>query len=804
VKVPYLPLLLASTLAIPLHAAERPTLPPGPATSVDAPAPYRYLDWVPRREIDGLPRAQRPRHTGVCPGYYLPPLIMSPAPDQADDTLLPVEAASDHYEMVGRDTIRMRGKVVVQRGKRLLESEQLDINTDSRRAELTGDVRIRQEGMLLTGEHAILDLEGKRMAVDDAEYVIHQTHVRGSATRIHNTRENVLVLDRSTYTTCEPGADTWYFQADDLRLNRETGWGTARNALIRVKDVPVVWLPWVMFPIDDRRQSGFLFPAIGTNDTTGFDYAQPYYWNIAPDMDATITPRYMSRRGTGTEAEFRYLTDNSSGQAGGAYLGNDELYDARARYLTLWKHTSAWSSGWGTQVDYSKVSDPDYFLDLGTNLDSSAQTYLNQSALTSYRTDHWTFGALVQSFQTLDKIIIASGPGARPYRRMPQLRADGFGQIGDSGLNWSLATEAVRFEHPDEDLPQPGSANRNTVSPGLGYRRETAWGYVSPRMRAIATRYRLLDNDDGEPVRTINTWVSSVDSGLILERQTSLAGRDQVQTLEPRLFLLYSPASESQNDIPLFDTTGYTFSYDQLFRDNRFIGGDRFGDARQASLGLTSRLIDVSSGEEWLRMSLGQAFYFADREVALSEDAPPVTTPRSAIANRISWQIGRRWTAYEDSEWDDATQNLDNLSVGLQYSDEENYVFNTSYIYHDPDATSASPGDEKIKQSDVSFILPLAARWSLLTRWGYDVERQRSFDNMVGIEYEACCWQLRLVNRRFLEESPDNLALVKPRQGIYLQFQLKGLGGVGNQVESLLESGIPGFEDREDTRRYRF
>lgn len=818
VKDPRIPLLASPSFAsalllgvpvltAPVFAADVPALPTGPVTSVDAPAPYRYLDWVSRDEIDTLPLEQRPQHTGVCPGYYLPPVVV-PRETVDDDTKAPLEASAEHYEMVGDSQVMMRGGVVVQQGTRMLESDQLELDTQTKQAQLKDNVRVRQAGMLMTGEKADIDLTSKKLAVENAEYVIHANHIRGTASRIHNTSRNVLVLDRSTYTTCEPGANTWYFQADDLRLNAPLGWGTAKHMVIKVKDIPVFYLPWFMFPIDDRRQSGFLFPEpINLDRSGGFEIGLPYYLNLAPNYDATITPVILSKRGTVLNTEFRYLTPTSEGDVGGGYMQNDKLYDGEKRHFRYWHHDSDFKNGWSTHTDYSRVSDRDYFNDIDSDLNASAMTHLNQLAQTNYRTDHWNFLGLVQQFQTLDKL---AAPDDEPYRRVPQLRADGGNQLSWPGWYWTLGSEAVLFEHPNALATLPHEAQRLTLSPGVGYRIENAYSYVSPRLRSISTQYDVepgaidavaLATFDESP--DINTYIASMDSGLIFERNTRWFGNEQTQTLEPRAFLLYVPREDEQNAIPLFDTAAYTFSYDQLFRENRFTGGDRYGDEKKLALGVTTRLISDDTGEEWLRMSVGQAFYFDDRFVQLSAETPPQETDTSALAGRIVWQMARNWFFYHDVEWDSDVNNIDNMNTGFQVNKDNEYLVNFGYLYHDDEALTASPEDEKLKQTDLSFILPLTARWSLLGRWGYDVELNRSFDNMVGVEYDSCCWRFRVISRRFLQESDVDVNAVEPKPNIAFQIELKGLAGL-RSGEKWLEDSISGYQDREEQRKYRF
>jgi LPS-assembly protein len=572
----------------------------------------------------------------------------------------------------------------------------------------------------------------------------------------------------------------------------------------------VFYLPWFMFPIDDRRQSGFLFPSIGTSTSGGLELGSPYYLNLAPNYDATVTPVYMSKRGTLLNSEFRYLTETGEGDLGGGFLDRDEMYDDDKRYLGFWHHSSNFRNGWTAGVDYNKVSDDDYFIDIDTDLSSSSLTYLNQSVITNYRTDHWNFQALAQQFQTID---INVSPASEPYKRVPQLRVLGYDLIGEEGAYWFLGTEAVVFEHPHDYTRKPAEAQRLTLSPGVGYQFENAYSYVEPKLRSVSTQYDIVAGTgltaeelaDFNETPDINTYVASIDSGLTFERSTEWFERAQTQTLEPRAFLLYVPREREQVYIPRFDTATYSFSYDQLFRDNRFAGGDRYGDEKKLSLGLTSRLISDQTGEEWLRLSVGQAFYFAHRYVQLTSTAERETDEASPMAGRVVWQLGQNWFFYNDVEWDSNTNNIDNMNTGFQINRDNEYLLNVSYLYHEVlTNTGEEDEDEPLKQTDVSFILPLTARWSWLGRWGYDMQLNRSFDNLVGLEYDSCCWKFRVVNRRFLQEDPVDEDEVKPKAGLYFQIELKGLASTSKKADSLLESSISGYRDREDQRKYRF
>ena len=760
-------------------------------STVDSPASYRYLDWLSPEAIQALPPEQRPITRGVCEGAYLAPVIQRPdAP--ADPRQAPVEATADSYETSDDGSITLTGDVIIQQGGRQLESDRIVIQQKTRETRLEGNVRIRQEGMLMTGSEGSFNLNEKNLSLTDAEYVVHDSHIRGTATRIHNENEDVLVFDKSSYTTCEPDSNAWLFEASDIRLNRASGWGTAKHAVIRVKDVPVFYFPWLMFPIDDRRQSGFLFPSFSSGEDNGTTVAVPYYLNLAPNYDATLTPRYIGERGEQLEAEFRYLTLYGEGELGAAYLPDDQSLDEETRDLLLWQHDGYFAGDWYSRVDYTRVSDDDYFQDLATSLNAKSQTHLNQLAQVGYTGNHLSGSLLVQRYQTIDELITDAD---LPYRKQPQFRLDGAWELASAGFRAIWQSETTRFEHPVDDFAGVVEADRITLKPAIEYRYRKPWALVTPRLQLIHSQYDFTSNTAGDSLNEEQTlYTASLDTRLFFERDLDVSGDAYLQTLEPRLFYLYRPFKE-QDHRQTFDSSLFTFDYSQLFRENRFAGNDRFGDANQLSLGLSTAFIEESSGWERFRASAGQIFYFRDREVQLNESIPDATEERSAWVGRVEWRVNEYLRASADAQWDEDNNNIDRANGTLNYSSPERGILNLSYRYADDGA--ATTDVEKIRQSDFSFVWPASEHWSLLGRWAYDLEYDRSFENLLGVEYDSCCWRVRLVNRRYLTEDSSNPAEVEAQRGIFLQFQLKGLGGVGNELDGVLSDSISGFEYRE-------
>ena len=755
--------------------------------------PYRHLDWVTAEDIAAMPLDQRPLYTGICEGVYL-----APAMTQGDPTQSKIEASADRFDTLPDGTNVLSGGVILKQGNRELYSEEVRLNRITRATALKGDVKIRQEGMLILGDSAEINLNEKKLDVNNTEYVIHNIHVHGSAGRIYNPEERILVLDNSTYTTCEPGSEAWMIKADEIKLNEESGWGEVSGATVEVGGIPIVYLPWWTFPIDDRRQSGFLFPSIGSGDN-GLDLSTPYYLNLAPNYDATITPRYLADRGEMIEGEFRYLSENTNGDLGLGYMPNDSEY-GDSRSLVTWHHNGHYSDKWENRVDYTRVGDSDHFLDLDTTLNTSSKTHLDQRASLQYFGDTWSSSAQIKQYQTIDELIDDED---LPYRMLPQLRANGSYPFADNRLKLGIGAEYTYFDHPEEIVDGPTDADRVRVMPSVAYNYRRSWGFFVPKLTYHQRYYDLnqVNLEDNEITLTNNIF--SLDTGLYLDRPFSFRGTQFLQTLEPRIFYLYSPY-EDQNDLPLFDTAKTSFSFEQLFRENRFTGGDRIGDANQVSVGLTSRLINHDTGEEQVNISLGQIFYLRDREVQLSATDPVEETTLSPFVARMSWLINQQWSWRAETQLDTQENNMDSLVTGFRYRDQFNNLVNINFNYYDNGAVTADPESEDIKQSDISFLWSVSQRWGIIGRWGYDMEQQRSYDNIVGVEYESCCWRARLVNRRYLKESNDADEIVEPSQGIYLQFELKGLGGLGGSLDRMLDESISGYREREEARPTNF
>jgi LPS-assembly protein len=579
----------------------------------------------------------------------------------------------------------------------------------------------------------------------------------------------------------------------------------------------------------------------------------------------------MSKRGMLVEGEFRYLTKSSEGQFGAAYLNDDDTERSKqtdyekTRYMYNWQHKGGLDSRVLTEVDYTKISDPYYFQDLQTDqIGVKSSDYVNQQGAITYRGDSYTARLNAQQYQ------LATVSNITPYGRLPQITFNGQLPYHPEGLNFDYETELVRFDRDlktgtftqedgittesrlDNNVQGLARANgdRLNLKPGVSLPMNWTYGFLKPSLKYQYTQYQLdLDGTGKSQIvdqqnaataagtdyvggkfgsnQNRGVPIASIDSGLYFDRNTSFFGKNYRQTLEPRLFYLYVP-EENQEDIPVFDTSEYTFNYASLFRDNRFSGSDRVGDENKLSLGVTSRWIE-DDGFERQRISVGQALYFKDREVQLPgidaktrDDAKSNVSP---YALEYEYRWNRDWRTTADYNWDPDSRSPRSGSAMFHYQPEDNpnKVINAGYRYRNDQVrydqntgkwsvgggdygTPGQPGYVKdyykIQQHDFSVIWPIVPQWNAISRWQYDYNRNRTLEAFGGFEYDNCCWKLRLINRywvsydEFSQEAPQN---EKGDHGVFLQIVLKGLGGLtGAKVESFLDKGIQGYRERED------
>lgn len=755
------------------------------AAPVAAKGQYARLDWV---EKSQLPEEQREQLPGYCSGAYVEPDYLSEEVRDLDPSSQPIQGSSIQSTTTEDGRSTLTGDVVIRQGYRQVKSNKAIIDRPAGTVQLEGESSYREPGVLLIGQNTHINLEDKSVAIEDAEFVAHQNQMRGEAKRLEKHPDNSITISKGQVTNCPPGVNSWALRSKEIELDLAAGEGVAKHAVLRVKDVPVFYTPYIRFPIDDRRKTGFLFPQIGSSDD-GVDLSAPYYFNIAPNYDATFTPRYISDRGAMGELEFRYLHSNNQGVIGGAYLDGDDEFNGEDRWLGSVAHSGTLFNLINTRINFASVSDDDYFTDLGTELAVASQTHLLRIGEASIARDFWRLALRLQGYQTLDEAITDAD---EPYDRLPQVLFESLYPVGETGLQLGLMTDYSYFDRDNDNLVglDRATGGRMRAEPSISWKLEWPFAYIKPTVKYRYVKYSLDDLPSGiDDAPDISTPLYSLDTGMFFERSMSLFGDHLTHTFEPRIFYLRVPEEKNQHLLPNFDTGELTFSYNQLFREDRFVGGDRIGDADQLSVGLTTRLIE-DSGFERFRASLGQIFYFDDRLVTLTGiPALDDLTSESAYAAEFAYALQSGWRFYGGIEWDPDLERTNESNLGIRYHGDNSHIFNLGY--------RVRQDRQKIEQVDFSLIWPITERLKLFTRWNQDLIHDRVIEALAGIEFSSCCWSVRIAARRWINDD-DNFILneVEEKDGIYLQFQLKGLGGLGQSLDGLLSNSISGYREQ--------
>ena len=667
----------------------------------------------------------------------------------------------------GDEAASMSGGVLVRRGDRLAGADTALYDPEGKSLLLRGNVRYEDPGNRVTGDSAVFAYETGQIRFEGAEFRLGQGGGRGAAERFEIRREGTLELDDVSYTTCPPGSDDWVLEAGDIDIDTEARTGSAQNVKLRFQGVPILYSPFLSFPIGDARKTGFLTPEIGSAGRSGNELRVPFYWNIAANYDATLTPRLLTDRGLQFGTEFRYLTERNEGIAQVDYLPDDSQAN-RNRYLAALDHQTIFDNDWRNLIHFREVSDSSYFEDLGGSLSISSITHLDRSIVFDYYGETWSILGRLQDYQTIDDAL---GPFDEPYRRLPQVAVSGTWPEQTLGFRYDFDGELVYF---DRDVGVTGW--RAHMAPMVSWPVERAGWFVSPEVSLEHTMYGLDNTAAGQPDTPSRTVpIASIDTGMVLERRFGESD-SRIQTLEPRIMYVHIPFRE-QAELPVFDTINPDLNLVQLFRKNRFLGVDRIGDADQLSIGVTTRLLDSASGEELVSATIGQARYLSTQAVTLP--GQPMATSRSSdyiaelsflVLEHVNFDIGYQW----GTEGSGTVKS----EARLQYRPRPDRILNLAYRFR----------RGSLEQGDVSWSWPLSDRWNFVGRYNYSLREDEPLERFVGLEYESCCWGLRLVSRRHISTRDGT------RDSSFgLQLVLKGMTSVGTAADQLLEHGILGY-----------
>ena len=678
------------------------------------------------------------------------------------------------------------GDVLVRRPDAQLRADVLRYTETSRIAHVRGKLRYDLADFALEAQQGWLDLTTDSGEFTDNAYFVYDRHGRGQARRIELRSSDLTVLKRANYTTCDIGAQHWLLRANTVKLHHDRGIGTAYNAYATFYGVPFFYLPYFSFPITGERKTGFLPPSVGSNDDGGNELILPFYINIHPQMDATVTLHHYTQRGPQWLGELRWLTTLGKTVIDAEHL-RDQVEDS-TRTLHGLRHESRFDNGWEADVTFIQVSDKDYLNDFASSLDVTSASHLERRAQTAYQFGHGSFTARIQDYQTVDETI---PDNRRPYRRLPELDFD-YETALAGPLHLALESEWVRFQRS-----QRLDGSRLDVLPSLSLRLERLWGYVIPKLSWRHTQYELtpatatsvLEQD--RPTRTLA--YSSVDAGIFLERDTAIGPLKLLHTLEPRVFYLNVPYQD-QSDIPTFDTGLSTLNMAQLFEENRFTGADRVGDTEQVSVSITSRLLEADSGLERLSLGMGQIYYLQNRLITLRQDLRDQRN-NSDIVIEGDITLNRHLKFKSDLLWDTEYELLTKRDFRLEYRQDNRKIFNLSYRVQGNKVTNP---DNVAKEIDVSVLWPITRQWSIIGRRFHSIPDDRTIEKMWGTEFNNCCWTFRVVKRALFVEAdnPDPLdpdSLGEQRWSVWAQLELKGLTSLGRGIDNLMQDSILGY-----------
>lgn len=711
-----------------------------------------------------LAAATAPARAEDCPAPA--PLVAPPAAIVAADGEAPIVIESDGAEISRQGDAALRGAVVVRQGSRRLTAQDVMYEADGQEFKVDGHVEYSDGVVRVRGDSGTWNSErGGRFT--HTEFELPSRPARGVARELVLTPGGNLELDGVRFTTCPAGQDDWLLRASSIVIDPDRQQGSGRNVRLDLKGVPLLYLPHLSFPAGTRRKSGFLVPTIGTSSNSGFEFGTPYYLNLAPNYDATLEPLFLGRRGAALDATLRLLTARSRARLEGRYLPSDRVADRDRGYVRL-LDTSDFSDRLRLSASIEHASDGRYFEDFGRGQEGTSITHLERRVWLQYMGRRWRIEGLLQDFQTIDQTI---EPLDEPYSRVPQVVLHGNWPLPPRGLAAALDGEVVHFARDDGVV-----GTRIDLEPRLSWSLRAPGYFFEPSASFRHTRYELDETPAGadrSPSRSAPTV--SLDAGLVFERAGTAQG-GLLHTLEPRLLYTWVPY-RAQDGLPVFDSGLPELDMVGLFSRNRFVGADRLADANQVAVGLTTRLVDADSGRQYLAATIGQQYYFEQPRVTLPGGTPDRHDSSDLVAE-LELTAYRNWSVDLGMQWDPDSSNTVLGQAAVQYRPQADRVVNLGYRYR----------EGRIEQLQGSAAWPVHRHWSVYARYVYSLPDRRSIDSFAGLEYESCCWRLRIMARRHVSRRTG-----ERDTSIDLQLELKGLASVGSTPDAFLARSIRGY-----------
>ncbi len=695
----------------------------------------------------------------------------------------PVYIEADNITGIYKQEVEATGNAELRFEDNILVANRMKYFQDTEDTEVEGNIHLDRIKDVIKGDSLSLNLQTHEGQMSEPKYYIKTGRGRGTGEILFFEGKDNYRVEKTSYTTCPEGNHDWYIRATDLKIDNKKEVGTARNVSVMFKDTPILYSPWLNFSYSGQRKTGLLTPTLGYNVHTGFDAALPIYLNIAPNVDATIAPRVMTMRGFLLSNELRYMGKSMTGNLLFDILPMD-INTNKTRWGMLFTHTQNFGKGWQGILNYNRVSDDLYFRELTPNLSQTSLTNLSQMAAASYNgrlglDGTVTFNALVQSFQTLQSGIPIF---TTPYARLPYFSLDinkpGFGGLLEFGLNtnWgNFRHNAIQSIAHTNFLPD---GNRFVIYPHISMPLENQYGFIKPKIGFHYTHYNMNGPTPGYTQNGENhdraLPIFSVDSGTTFERPTEFGGTKFTQTLEPRLFYAYVPY-RNQDYLPILDSARNDFNFAQILHENRFSGSDRINDANRVTAAITSRFVERDTGMEILRLAVGQVFNFSKPQVGFLDQQ--VTSGRSDFVAAVSGRLTPQLSTDSNIQMDEANLWIDKVRTGLSYQPEAGKVINMGYRFT----------RNVLEQVDSSVQWPITGNWHGVARVNYSLKDDRILAGLAGLEYNSCCWAFRVVMQRLTTATQTTTT------AFFVQLELKGLMGLGNNPLQVLQSTIPGY-----------
>lgn len=696
-------------------------------------------------------------------------------------------AQADSMEGTTDDELHLYGNAEIRRGGTVLTADQITYRHVDDSVEAKGNARIARQGASFSGPSMLFHISSRSGEMAEADWEFAPRNLRGCAKNVRFLSGDRTTMEDVTVTTCKRDDEAWFIRMNELEIDEYDQSASGTGATLHFQGVPILGSPWFAFPISNQRRSGFLTPTYGMSSTRGVDFSIPYYFNIAPNYDYTLTPRIMTKRGVMLGNDIRFLVPNLSGELNFDFLPNDKEYDDD-RYALRFEGEYR-RDKLGFKVDYNRVSDDDYISDFSGNIRESSESVLPQEYTLFYNETYWDSFIRVTKNQTLDIDELET----EPYERVPQFVWRG--HAGNFyGFEIETELEATKFEHSRDDYVD---GSRFVFHQTVSYPLAGPGWFITPKAKFLGTWYDLEENrhiDDRSPGFTVPTL--SLDAGLVFERDASWFGRDAYQTLEPRIFYAWTPYRD-QSDIPIFDSTIADLNFTTLFTENLYSGYDRVSEANQLTAVLSTRYIDKASGLELFRASVGQRQYFNDQRVSFPQGSPYLwylhngdqatnQEVRSDLLASVGARLSRHVTSSAAAQYSSAQNRFVKINAGIRWMPKPMSLMGLYYRYN------YSPEDayNHIKQVDFAMQWPLTERLFGLFRYNYSLYGDKPIEVIGGLEYHHDCWIFRAVAQRYTTTSNEE------ETNFFLQLELSGLGSIGNNPLSELQRNIKGYQTR--------